>query len=97
MRSWVSSWAIRFSSRPFSTKAREVRIVSSAAARQAARMLAAPEVKLIIAGTRPADMTAKKVTTPPLEVGSITPMVWPSRANGINFRPKIAVACNSRR
>ena len=37
-------------------KAREVTMVSTSAALQAARMLVAPAVKLIIAGTRPADM-----------------------------------------
>ena len=34
-------------------------MVSTSAARQAARMLAAPAVKLIIAGTRPADISAE--------------------------------------
>ena len=68
-----ASCATRFSSRPFSTKTREVRIVSISAARQAPRMLAAPALKLIIAGTRPADITASSVTTAPLEVGSMTP------------------------
>ena len=43
----------------FSTKARDVRMVSICAALQAARMFAAPAVKLIIAGTRPADISAE--------------------------------------
>ena len=59
----LRSAATTFSSRPFSTKAREVRMVSTSAARQAPRILAAPAVKLIIAGTRPADITASMVTT----------------------------------
>ena len=42
---------------PGSTKAREVSTVFTSAALQADRMLAAPAVKLIIAGTLPADMT----------------------------------------
>ena len=71
-------------------------MVSSFAARQAARILAAPAVKLIIAGTRPADITANNVTTAPFEVGSMTPSVRPSRASGISLRPRIAIAGNSR-
>ena len=39
-------------------KAREVRMVSTCAALQAASTLATPAVKLIIAGTRPADISA---------------------------------------
>ena len=40
-------------------------------------MLAAPAVKLIIAGTRPADIRPSMVTTAPLAFGSITPMRAP--------------------
>ena len=68
-------------------KAREVRIVSTSAAWQAARMLAAPAVKLIIAGTRPADISANRVTAAPLAFGSITPIGLPSGASGISFSP----------
>ncbi len=71
-------------------------MVSTSAARQAARILAAPAVKLIIAGTRPADITANKVTTAPFEVGSMTPSARPSSASGISLRPRIAAACSSR-
>ena len=60
-------------------------MVSRSAARQAARILAAPAVKLIMAGTRPADITASKVTTPPFDVGSMTPSERPSSASGISF------------
>ena len=55
-------------------------MVVTSAARQAARMLVAPAVKLIIAGTRPADIRAKKVTTAPLALGSITPTAPPTGA-----------------
>ena len=71
-------------------------MVSRSAARQAASTLAAPAVKLIIAGTRPADITARSVTTAPFEVGSMTPSERPSSASGISFAPRILVACNSR-
>ncbi len=59
-------------------------------------MLAAPAVKLIIAGTRPADISASIVTTAPLAVGSIRPIGLPSPASGISLAPRIALACNSR-
>ena len=36
--------------------------------------MAAPAEKLIIAGTRPADITAKVATAAPLAFGSMTPM-----------------------
>ncbi len=42
-------------------------------------MLVAPAVKLIIAGTRPADIRPRIVTTAPLAFGSMTPMARPSR------------------
>ena len=72
-------------------------MVSTSAARQAARMLAAPAVKLIIAGTRPADISASTVTTAPFAVGSMTPTARPSSASGISLAPRMRVACNSRR
>ena len=72
-------------------------MVSSWAARQAARILAAPAVKLIIAGTRPADISASIVTTAPLAVGSITPIGFPSPASGISLAPRMALARSSRR
>ena len=68
----LASAATSASSLPFSMKAREVRMVSICAALQAARMLAAPAVKLIIAGTRPADISAISVTAAPLALGSIS-------------------------
>ena len=54
-------------------------MVVTSAALQAARMFAAPAVKLIIAGTRPADITPRIVTTAPFAFGSITPSALPSR------------------
>ena len=48
------------------------------AARQAALMLAAPLVKLIMAGTRPMACRAKNVTATPAEFGSITPTAPPT-------------------
>ena len=96
MRTCFSIWAMSFSSRAFSTKACAVRMVSTCAARQAPRTLAAPEVKLIMAGTRPPDITASTVTAAPFEVGSMTPIGRPSSASGISLAPSIRVACNSR-
>ena len=61
-------------------KAREVTMVVTCAARQPARMFVAPAVKLITAGTRPADMRPISVTAAPLAFGSITPMFLPSPA-----------------
>ena len=55
-------------------KAREVTMVLSSAALHAARILAAPAVKLIMAGTRRADIRPRIVTTAPLAFGSITPI-----------------------
>ena len=54
-------------------------MVSTWAALQAASMLATPAVKLIIAGTRPADISAISVTAAPLAFGSITPTACPRR------------------
>ena len=88
--------AMSLDSLPFSMKAREVRMVSSFAARQAARMLAAPAVKLIIAGTRPADISPRIVTTAPLALGSITPNGLPGPASGVSFAPSTAAAVSSR-
>ena len=86
-RAAASSW----SSLPFSTKAREVRMVPTCAALQAARIFAAPAVKLIIAGTRPADISARQVTAAPLAFGSITPeRPCPRRASGISLRAEHA-------
>jgi hypothetical protein len=48
-------------------------------------MLVAPAVKLIIAGTRPADIMPSKVAAAPLAFGSITPTAWPSPASGKNL------------
>ena len=62
-------------------------MVVTSAALQAARMFAAPAVKLIIAGTRPADITPRIVTTAPFAFGSITPSALPSAASGISLWP----------
>ena len=81
------------SSLPFSMKAREVTMVSTCAALQAARMLAAPAVKLIIAGTRPADISAEHAS-PPRRWRSAASRrsARPSGASGISLRPRIARA-----
>ena len=55
------------------TKAREVSTVRTSAALQADRMFAAPAVKLIIAGTLPADINPSSVAQAPLALGSMTP------------------------
>ena len=52
-------------------------MVVTSAALQPARMFVAPAVKLIIAGTRPADISPRIVTTAPLAFGSITPIGAP--------------------
>ena len=70
-------------------------MVSSLAALQAARMLAAPAVKLIMAGTRPADISAISVTAAPLALGSIRPIGAPSGAIGISLRPSTAAPSSS--
>ena len=80
---------------PFSMKAREVTMVSICAALQAARMLAAPAVKLIMAGTRPADISARTVTTAPLAFGSITPTARPSAAQRHELAPRTAAPISS--
>ena len=60
-------------SRALSTNARERDDDRTPAARHAALILAAPLVKLIIAGTRPIACRAKNVTATPAEFGSMTP------------------------
>ena len=50
-------------------------------------MLAAPLVKLIIAGTRPIVCRAKNVTATPAEFGSITPTAPPAGASGASLAP----------
>ncbi len=96
MRKSFSIAAMSFSSLAFSTKACAVMMVSILAARQAPRTLAAPALKLIMAGTRPPDNSASTVTAAPLEVGSMTPSGRPSAASGISLAPRMRVACNSR-
>jgi len=59
-------------------------------------MLAAPAVKLIIAGTRPPDITASIVTTAPFAFGSITPSALPSAASGISLRPRMLAPSSMR-
>jgi hypothetical protein len=74
----------------------EVTIARRLAALQAARKFISPEVKLIIAGTRPADIKARIATTVPLAFGIITPTASPAAASGISLRPRMA-APSSRR
>ena len=78
-------------------KAREVRMVSIFAALQAASTLATPAVKLIIAGTRPADISAISDTAAPLALGSISPIGLPSGASGISFWPRMRAPIKSLR
>ena len=77
-------------------KARDERMVSICAALQAARMFAAPAVKLIMAGTRPAVIRPRMVTAAPLAFGSITPTARPSGANGISLAPRMAAPASRR-
>ena len=62
-------------------------MVSIPAAAQQDSIPSAPVVKFIIAGTRPWDCSAKKVTTVPTAFGSITPTCSPGRVNAASFRP----------
>ena len=87
MRTSLPTSATRGPSRALSTKAREERITDTPAARQAPLMLAAPLVKLIIAGTRPMDCSAKNVTATPAEFGSSTPIVPPTGARASSLTP----------
>ena len=75
----------------------DVTIVDIFAALQAASTFAAPAEKLIIAGTRPADINAKVVTAAPFAFGNMTPTQPPSSASGINLRPRMAVPSRSLR
>ena len=92
-----ASAVISPSSRPFSTKAREVTIVPISAAFTAARMLVAPAVKLIIAGTRPAEWSPRKASTAALALGSITPTAPSSGASRASRRPITRDPANRRR
>ena len=57
-------------------------MVFTCAARQADAMLVAPAVKLIMAGTRLADIRPSSVTAAPLALGSMTPIASPGAARG---------------
>ena len=59
-------------------------------------MFAAPAVKLIMAGTRPADISPRMVTTAPLAFGSMTPTARPSAAIGISLLPRMAAPMSRR-
>ena len=72
-------------------------MVSTSAALQALRMLAGPAVKLIIAGTRPADITPSTVTAAALACGSITPMARPCGASGPSLAPSTRAPISRRR
>ena len=76
------------------TKAREVSIVRTSAALQADRMFAAPAVKLIIAGTFPADITPRMVAHVPLALGSMIP-AYPDGNTVRNFSPRTAAPVSS--
>jgi hypothetical protein len=87
MRIFSSRTETSLSSFPFSTNPREVMSVFTFALAQPARTLAAPAVKLIIAGTRPAAIRAKMATPAPLALGTISPTASPASDNGCNLRP----------
>ena len=71
-------------------------MVVTSAALQPARMFEAPAVKLIMAGTRPADISPRIVTTAPLAFGSMTPTARPSGASGISLAPSTDAPMSSR-
>ena len=71
-------------------------MVAISAALQAARMFAAPAVKLIIAGTRPADIAARIVAAAPFAFGSMMPSALPSSASGMSLRPSTLAPSSSR-
>ncbi len=79
--------ATSLSSLPFSTKARDVMIVSNCAALPADLIAAAPAEKLTMATTRPADIKPSRVTTQPTDVGSMTPILPPAGTSGISLAP----------
>jgi hypothetical protein len=97
MRIVSASVPAKVSSLAFSTNPREVMIVFTSAAAQEARMLLAPAVKLISAGTRAADIKPSKVAAAPLALGSITPTASPSPASGANFAPSTRAPSRSLR
>jgi hypothetical protein len=80
-----------------STKARDVSTKRMRVSSQAATRLCAPEVKLSIAGTRPAACSAMKVTAAPLALGSITPIVSPGSDSDAIFRANTATAMRNMR
>ena len=92
-----SSAATRVTRLAFSTKAREVTMVFTSAAVQAERMLPRPAVKLIMAGTRPAEMRPRMVTAAPLALGSMTPTAPPTGASAESFRPSTLAPASRRR
>jgi len=49
-----------------------------------------------MAGTRPADISARIATTAPLAFGSITPIASPASASGISLRPSTAAPTSRR-
>ena len=77
-------------------KARAVMIVLTSAPLQAARILANPAEKFIIAGTRLADISPKTVTATPFEFGSITPTAFPGSAVKASLAPKIRAPMSNR-
>ena len=77
-------------------KTRDDRMVSICAALHAASMFAAPAVKLIMAGTRPAVIRPRMVTTAPFAFGSMTPIARPSGAIGMSLAPRMAAPTSNR-
>ena len=77
-------------------KARDETMVSICADLQPERMFAAPDVKLIMAGTRPAVINPRMVTTAPFAFGSMTPIGRPSCAIGMSLAPRMAAPTSRR-
>ena len=74
----------------------DVMMVVICAALAAARIFVAPAVKLIIAGTRPALIKPRMVTTAPFAFGSMTPIARPSGASGMSLAPRTAAPTSRR-
>ena len=92
---WACISSITGPSLACSTKAREVSTVFTCEPLQAATMLVAPAVKLIMAGTLPADMTPSTVAAVPLALGSMTPSVSSCGKSVLNFSPSTAAPVSS--
>ena len=81
---------------PASMKRREVTMVETCAAAQAAAMFTAPVEKFSMAGTRPKACRPKRVSRQPMELGSSTPtFFWPGVISAMR-RPRMKLPMTSR-